>query len=50
MNHVHGSSLVTIVLRYRFERVGGNFKIQRPYVMTLKALSLKKDKPMKLSK
>eukprot|EP00438_Fugacium_kawagutii_P011181 Skav236378 [mRNA] locus=scaffold2027:89794:98542:- [translate_table: standard] len=37
-----------VVFRYRFERVGQSFKIQRPYVITSKALTLQKDKPLKL--
>ena len=37
------------VFRYRFERVGQNFKIQRPYVIAARALTLEKDKPLKLT-
>ncbi|CAK9085985.1 Uncharacterized protein SCF082_LOCUS40699 [Durusdinium trenchii] len=36
------------VFRYRFERVGQNFKIQRPYVITSHSLTLQKEKPLKL--
>lgn len=42
------SSLQTVV-RFRFERVGQNFKIQRPYVLLAKAVVLEKEKPLKLS-
>ncbi|CAK9014735.1 Uncharacterized protein SCF082_LOCUS12453 [Durusdinium trenchii] len=41
-------ALVTVV-RFRFERVGQNFKVQRPYVLTSRALSLEKEKPLKLA-
>ena len=37
------------IFRYRYERVGQNFKVQRPYVITSMALTLTKDKPLKLS-
>ena len=33
---------------YRFERVGQNYKVQRPYIITSKPLTLKKDKPVKI--
>lgn len=36
--------------RFRFERVGQSFKIQRPYVVTAHSISLKKDKPLLVSK
>eukprot|EP00438_Fugacium_kawagutii_P020691 Skav232340 [mRNA] locus=scaffold1704:535693:541139:- [translate_table: standard] len=42
------TSLLTTV-RYRFERVGQNFKIQRPYVISGKSISLEKDKPLKVA-
>lgn len=35
--------------RFRFERVGGSFKVQRPYVITQKSISLEKGKPLKIS-
>ena len=41
--------LARTVFRYRFERVGQNFKIQRPYVVTASAVTLQKDKPFKLT-
>ena len=37
------------IFRFRFERVGANFKIQRPYVVASMALSLTKDKPLRLT-
>lgn len=37
------------VCRYRFERVGQNFKVQRPYMITTRGLTLHKDKPLKLT-
>lgn len=42
-------SSVLAAVRYRFERVGQNFKVQRPYVITGRAVSLEKDKPQKLA-
>ncbi|CAK9046969.1 Uncharacterized protein SCF082_LOCUS26372 [Durusdinium trenchii] len=42
-------NLALTVCRYRFERVGQNFKIQRPYMITGRALTLQKDKPLKLT-
>ena len=41
-------ALVTVV-RFRFERVGQNFKIQRPYVLTSRSVNLEKEKPLKLA-
>ncbi|CAK9075739.1 unnamed protein product [Durusdinium trenchii] len=44
------SDLITKVFRFRYERVGQNWKIQRPYVISSKGFSVKKDKPLKLTK
>ncbi|CAK9022588.1 Uncharacterized protein SCF082_LOCUS15851 [Durusdinium trenchii] len=38
-----------VVFRFRYERVGQNFKIQRPYVIASVPISLRKDVPLKLS-
>lgn len=35
--------------RFRYERIGGTFKVQRPYVVTLVALCLEHGKPMKVA-
>lgn len=50
VSSVTSSEHICKVFRFRFEKVGANFKVQRPYVLTTKALQLKKDIPMKLSK
>eukprot|EP00435_Cladocopium_sp_Y103_P052879 s246_g16.t1 len=41
--------LAFTVFRYRFERVGQTFKIQRPYLILAHALTLQKEKPLKLT-
>ena len=41
--------LAFTVFRYRYERVGQTFKIQRPYLILAHALTLQKDKPLKLT-
>lgn len=45
-----GTDKILQVFRYRWEKVGQSFKVQRPYVIMAKALTLSKDKPVKLSK
>ncbi|CAK9093103.1 Uncharacterized protein SCF082_LOCUS43797 [Durusdinium trenchii] len=45
-----GDGLVSKIFRYRFERVGQNFKVQRPYVITNRVLTLKQNQPLKISK
>lgn len=49
INGLNGD-LALKVFRFRFERVGQNFKIQRPYMVAGRALCLKKDKPFKITK
>lgn len=49
MAEVTGSSAIVKCFRFRFERVGGTFKVQRPYVISVAALSLKKGQPLKVS-
>lgn len=44
------SDLIAVVNRFRFERVGQSFKVQRPYCLVLKAIQLKKGQPYKLTK
>ncbi|CAK9005782.1 Uncharacterized protein SCF082_LOCUS8742 [Durusdinium trenchii] len=39
-----------IVYRFRFERVGQSFKVQRPYIVTARSISLKKGMPLLVSK
>ena len=49
INAVKGSKAVGKCFRFRFERVGGTFKVQRPYVMSTAGISLEKGKPLKIS-
>ena len=44
------SKHLSVVHRFRFERVGQSFKIQRPYVMLTNSVTLKKGVPLKVSK
>ena len=50
MSKVEGSDLIGKVFRFRYERVGQTFKIQRPYVITKQGISIPKEKPVKISK
>ena len=50
MSKVEGSDLIGKVFRFRYERVGQTFKIQRPYVVTKQGISIPKEKPVKISK
>ena len=45
-----GTEHLMVVYRFRFERVGQTFKIQRPYICTRHAMSLKKDLPVLVAK
>ncbi|CAK9098294.1 Uncharacterized protein SCF082_LOCUS46069 [Durusdinium trenchii] len=49
VGHTLPKESAVTVFRYRFERVGQNFKIQRPYMITSRSLTLQKDKPLKLA-
>lgn len=49
IDSMQGSQLIMPVCRFRYERVGQNFKVQRPYVVTKRGISLKKDTPVKIS-
>lgn len=44
------SDLLMDIYRFRYERVGQSFKVQRPYVCTTQHLTLSKDKPLKVTK
>lgn len=46
---IRDSDYIMKLFRYRFERVGQNFKVQRPYVVASKGISLKKDAPLKVA-
>ena len=39
------SGALRLVMRFRFEPVGANLKPTKPYVITTRAITLKKDKP-----
>jgi len=45
---IQSSQFVMKVFRLRYEKVGQNFKIQRPYIVSKKGITLKKDCPMKI--
>ena len=49
MLDVEGSSLIGKVFRFRFERVTGCLKIQKPYVMALRGLTLKPKQPVQIA-
>lgn len=40
------SAFLTVTYRWRFEKVGGNLKVQKPYVVCSKPLQLSKEKPL----
>lgn len=44
---VQFSSYVGPVFRFRYERVGNNIKVQKPYVHALTTIELSKGKPVK---
>ena len=46
---VSSSSAVGKCFRFRYERVGGSFKVQRPYVVSQIGIQLQKGKPLKIS-
>ena len=46
---VESSEQLLTVFRFRWEHVGGNWKIQRPYVLTKVGIALEQDKPHKVS-
>ncbi|CAJ1438354.1 unnamed protein product [Effrenium voratum] len=43
---VEGSTHIQVAFRWRFEKVGGNLKVQKPYVITSHGIVLTKDKPV----
>lgn len=43
------SDFIGHICRFRFERIGQSFKIQRPYMISTNAFSLTKDKPLRLT-
>ena len=45
---VEASPFLLVVFRWRFEKVGANLKVQKPYVVTKTALQLTKDKPLEV--
>lgn len=49
LESTHGSQHIMHLFRYRYEKIGQNFKIQRPYVVTKRGITLKKDCPLKVS-
>lgn len=46
---VKESKFVTPIFRFRFERVHGCLKVQKPYVITLMALDLKAGRPLQIA-
>ena len=48
MDAIGGSQHLMHVFRYRFEKIGQSFKVQRPYVVSKRGISLKKDCPLKV--
>lgn len=46
VDSVENSSNLVVVFRFRYERVGGTVKVQKPYVITSRALQLSKGKPV----
>eukprot|EP00435_Cladocopium_sp_Y103_P036313 s1407_g9.t1 len=49
LESTRGSQYIMPLFRYRYEKIGQNFKIQRPYVVTKRGITLKKDCPLKVS-
>ena len=49
MNAVTSSKIVAKCFRFRFERVGGTFKVQKPYLICTTGVCLEKGKPLKIS-
>ena len=48
--NIKNSDSVMRVVRFRFERVAQTWKVQRPYCVTSRGLTLKKDMPLKVTK
>ena len=46
---VSSSAAVGKCFRFRYERIGGSFKVQRPYVVALIGIQLQKGQPLKIS-
>lgn len=42
------SPFVSNVFRFRFERVGLSLKVQKPYIVTMRSISLEKGKPFRV--
>ena len=49
LDSLQGSQHIMTLFRFRYEKIGQSFKIQRPYVVTKRGISLKKDCPLKVS-
>lgn len=49
MTEVEGSGVVSKVFRFRYERVTNTIKVQKPYVMLLRAITLKPNQPVLIS-
>ena len=49
MTRVEQSPYVGGVFRWRFERVHGTLKVQKPYVLSLRALDLKAKQPIEVA-
>ena len=45
ISEVENSQHLKVAFRWRFEKVGGNLKVQKPYVVTSHAIKLLKDHP-----
>lgn len=45
---VEKSPYLLVAFRFRFERVGGTLKVQKPYIVTASALQLTKERPVQV--
>ena len=46
MDSLESSPALVVCFRFRFEKIGGTLKVQKPYVVLSRAIQLTKDKPL----
>ena len=46
IDNLKTSPALLVCFRFRFEKIGGTAKVQKPYVVTSRAITLTKDKPL----
>lgn len=49
VSNVKFNKYALMIFRFRFERVGATWKVQRPYTVAKRGITLKKGKPFKIT-